>query len=294
MDAKQAASLRAPFPPEAIGKLPKGGAMLDFVGHAAWTARLLQVDPEWSWEPMAYDMGGLPLFDGGDNLWIKLTICGVTRIGVGDGKSPKECIGDAIRNAAMRFGVALDLWAKEDLHAMDAARGTEAPAERPPATRTTSRRIVADAPAPVEPSAPDPAMSAPDADGITPKQLKAIHAGMGEAGLGERVAGLAFLSEVLGREVTTSKDLSKVDAGKVMDQLTEINQGIAPTDATPAVTNPNTELLAEIGALADKTPGGRKSVAADWAETHEGEHLRDATDLGGLELLRDDLQASAS
>ena len=34
--------------------------------------------------------------------------------------------------------------------------------------------------------------------------------------------------------------------------------------------NPNAELLAEIGALADKTPGGRKQVAADWAETHEG------------------------
>jgi len=66
------------------------------------------------------------------------------------------------------------------------------------------------------------------------------------------------------------------------------------TDATPVVTNPNAELLAEIGALADKTPGGRKSVAADWAETHEGESLRDATDLGGLELLRDDLKASAA
>ncbi len=28
----------------------------------------------------------------------------------------KECIGDAIRNAAMRFGVALDLWSKADRH----------------------------------------------------------------------------------------------------------------------------------------------------------------------------------
>jgi len=65
-------------------------------------------------------------------------------------------------------------------------------------------------------------------------------------------------------------------------------------DTTPVVTNPNTELLAEIGALADKTEGGRKAVAADWAETHEGESLRDATDLGGLELLRDDLKASAA
>lgn len=66
-------------------------------------------------------------------------------------------------------------------------------------------------------------------------------------------------------------------------------------EATPTpATNPNAELLAEIGALADKTPGGRKAVAADWAESHEGESLRDATDLGGLELLRDDLKVRAA
>ena len=66
-------------------------------------------------------------------------------------------------------------------------------------------------------------------------------------------------------------------------------------ESAPAPTaNPNAELLAEIGALADKTEGGRDGALADWAETHEGEHLRDATDLGGLELLRDDLKASAA
>ncbi len=107
--------LREPFPRSAIGKLPKGGIMLDFVGHAAVTDRLLAVDPEWTWEPLALDERGLPALDGKNNLWIKLTVCGVTRIGVGDGSTAKECIGDALRNAAMRFGVALDLWAKEDL-----------------------------------------------------------------------------------------------------------------------------------------------------------------------------------
>jgi len=49
-------------------------------------------------------------------LWIRLTIAGVTRPGFGCGKNAREAISDAIRNAAMRFGVALDLWAKEDLH----------------------------------------------------------------------------------------------------------------------------------------------------------------------------------
>lgn len=105
------ARLREPFPPDQIGKLPKGNTFLDYVGHADLTARLLDVDPFWTWEPFALDQHGLPAIVGG-NLWIRLTVCGVTRIGVGDGKSDKERIGDALRNAAMRFGAALDLWAK--------------------------------------------------------------------------------------------------------------------------------------------------------------------------------------
>ena len=130
MTADKATALRRPFPPESVGKLPKGGQMLDFVGHAAVTDRLLAVDPEWTWEPFALDANGLPSVTASGNLWIRLTVCGVTRIGVGDGKNAKECIGDAIRNAAMRFGVGLDLWAKENLveFAQAAARnviGTE-------------------------------------------------------------------------------------------------------------------------------------------------------------------------
>lgn len=135
------AKLRRPFPPERIEKLPKplwkgawdtgskghckdcGGyhvlantIHLDYVGHANATDRLLEVDPLWDWEPLAYTADGLPLFDRSGGLWIKLTIRGVTRLGYGDGSGPKEIIGDAIRNAAMRFGLALDLWAKIDLH----------------------------------------------------------------------------------------------------------------------------------------------------------------------------------
>lgn len=136
-------ALREPFPPNQINKLPKpykkdsekgncsvcGGyhglpaAHLDYVGHAALTARLLDVDPEWKWEPMGVDERGLPALDSSGGLWIRLTVCGVTRIGYGDaqgktgGDGMKERIGDALRNAAMRFGAALDLWHKGDLYA---------------------------------------------------------------------------------------------------------------------------------------------------------------------------------
>ena len=146
------ALLRVPFEARLISKLPKpskaqtealranfklgqrcaicGGwhqpdvVHLDYVGHAALTDRLLDADPAWSWEPLALHEG-LPAIDPLGGLWIKLTVCGVTRLGYGDAQGKegpnaiKECIGDALRNAAMRFGAALDLWHKGDLHGDD-------------------------------------------------------------------------------------------------------------------------------------------------------------------------------
>lgn len=168
-------NLRKPFPDHQISKLPKesrkqiderkadrskvvfncrvcGGihhkdaVHLDYVGHAALTDRLLDTDITWSWEPLAFDANGLPALDRNGGLWIKLTVAGVTRLGYGaaDGKqggdAVKEIIGDALRNAAMRFGAALDLWHKGDLHAddepvtdrvADAEHYTPAPRQRP-------------------------------------------------------------------------------------------------------------------------------------------------------------------
>lgn len=166
------AILRKPFLPAQVGKLPKitcrdcsrsrekscerhqkqncrvcnnwmstAHIHVDYVGHAAVTARLLEADPDWSWVPAYRDvnpavlagavasgnpevvrmvMENSPPLQAIDGMWIALTICGVTRLGYGtdDRGGPdhdKILIGDAIRNAAMRFGVALDLWSKEDI-----------------------------------------------------------------------------------------------------------------------------------------------------------------------------------
>jgi hypothetical protein len=130
------ALLREPFPANQISKLPKGGVMLDYVGHAAATHRLLDADPHWNWEPLAMTPDGMPARDADGGMWIKLTVCGVTRLGYGSapnkkgGDAIKELIGDAIRNAAMRFGLALDLWHKGDLHAAATATDDEKPDER--------------------------------------------------------------------------------------------------------------------------------------------------------------------
>jgi|SRR5664279_2677421 len=147
------AKLREPFAPELIGKLPRVVCKnctdnkrerhcdkhkmvqckvcnnwisekhihLDYINHGLVTDRILKVDPAWTWGPMAQTPDGLPILDGNGGLWIRLTVGGVTRPGYGDaqGKSGpnaiKEAIGDGIRNAAMRFGVGLELWAKADL-----------------------------------------------------------------------------------------------------------------------------------------------------------------------------------
>jgi hypothetical protein len=235
MDEKQAAALRKPFPAGAIGKLPKpyskdapkahcnecGGyhgmpaVHLDYVGHAATTDRLLQVDPGWNWEPLAVDERGHPAVDGGGNLWIKLTVAGVTRLGVGDGKSAKECIGDAIRNAAMRFGVALDLWAKEDLHAMAEERGQPEPEVEKPATRKMSRK---------------PAEPAPVTDALVSKpQLAKIHAQLTDLGITDRENGLAILTDYAERKepLESSKALTRAEASRVIKRLDEdITAGI--------------------------------------------------------------------
>jgi hypothetical protein len=118
---QQHKKIRCPESPKGCGQwITEKHMHVDFVGHANVTHRLLEVDPEWTWEPMAFGQNGLPALDGNGGLWIRLTVAGVTRIGYGaaEGKTGenaiKEAIGDAIKIAAMRFGVGLDLWRKEE------------------------------------------------------------------------------------------------------------------------------------------------------------------------------------
>ena len=120
MNPEQAQALRAPFANDLIETRTIAGRSISYLNHAIVTDRLIQVDPNWSWEPMGINLDGTPVIDGVGGLWIRLTICESTRIGYGASDAHqkgadaiKSAISDAIKNAAMRFGVALDLWGME-------------------------------------------------------------------------------------------------------------------------------------------------------------------------------------
>jgi len=108
--------------PKIVGKLPKAGMQLDFVGHADVTKMLIEIDPEWTWEPVAFDANGLPAYrveNGMAHMAGWLTVQGVRRLGIGSvmHNKPdllKELISDFIRNSAMRFGICLALWTKQE------------------------------------------------------------------------------------------------------------------------------------------------------------------------------------
>ena len=62
----------------------------------------------------------------------------------------------------------------------------------------------------------------PRADGPTSPQMKMMGALMREVGLSDRDAVLQYVSGVIGREVESRNDLTKPEAGKVIDALTEL------------------------------------------------------------------------
>lgn len=151
--------------PETVSQLDKNGVLLDYVGHAEITRILIEIDPEWTWEPVAWEggrpathlqIGKLKKRDGTTieiptvTMWGRLTLLGVTRPAVGSVEAhkadlDKELVSDFLRNAAMRFGISLALWAK--------------------------------GPAPQRRTAPSaPSASAPSGDGPSDAQLKLLRA----------------------------------------------------------------------------------------------------------------------
>ena len=161
--------------PKIVGKLPKGGQQLSFVGHADITKMLIEVDSSWTWEPVAFDTDGLPAYrveNGMAHMAGWLTIHGVRRLGIGSvtHNKPdllKELASDFLRNAAMRFGICLALWTKQEWEDLGGTPSSVAPA------RNTGQRAITSQPAePVDADAP-----------LTQEQIEAFNAACGKAEL---------------------------------------------------------------------------------------------------------------
>ena len=97
----------------------------------------------------------------------------------------------------------------------------------PPAPREGAARMRAA----LAPVAPDPVadpvedvqdaevVDDPPTDLITAAQSRAMHAALTSAGLADRATGLAYIAEIIGRVVETSKELTRGEASAVIDAL---------------------------------------------------------------------------
>jgi len=132
--------------PKIVGKLPKGGMQLDFVGHADITRILIEIDPMWSWEPCGW-VNGRPhvhVENGMATMWARLTVHGKPMLGVGSVRADKaeldkELVGDFLRNAAMRFGISLALWTKQEWE--DLGSKPVAPVKKPAKAKAVAQIV---------------------------------------------------------------------------------------------------------------------------------------------------------
>lgn len=262
MLAKLHATSRIP-PADLVGKLDKGYGALDYLGHAAVTDILLATDPLWDWEPVAWTDRGMPAVvldkDGWPvGMWIRLTVHGHARLGYGTcrpGKEEaiKELIGDALRNAAMRFGVGLSLWAKEEWSDLaEDSRVEERP--QPPTTRgrTNSANVVS-----AEENEPRPGNNSPtlpmasDSQPAPPrrraksepllKQDQALAKQAGDLGLDDETRRDVIHAITKGR-TRSGKDLEPAEVIWVATAYEELASGVVELrydpDGTPRIGKP--------------------------------------------------------
>lgn len=67
--------------------------------------------------------------------------------------------------------------------------------------------------------------------------------------------------------------------------------GSASVDADARAGHEAARLIAEVAELTQRLGIDPNQIVADWMDSHDGQHIKDATDVGALELLRDDLIA---
>lgn len=108
-------------PAELLSKLPKGKVDLDYMGHADITLALISIDPFYDYGWLTHPDGTMLIQDRGRRLvlegWVKVHGHVHRCVGTCEANKfepEKELIGDLLRNGAMRFGFATQLWSKAE------------------------------------------------------------------------------------------------------------------------------------------------------------------------------------
>lgn len=186
--------------PKIVGTIPRNGQALSYVSHADITRILIEVDPLWSWQPVEWVNGrpAIHVENGTATMWGTLTLLGKSMLGVGSVRADKqdqdkELIGDFLRNAAMRFGIAISLWSKQDwsdnttitsLPAVQAKRAEQAkpyvqnhPAKGVPSPKVVQEFMEDSEPTPDEVAEIAAAFNATPVENITPITRQAVSGG---------------------------------------------------------------------------------------------------------------------
>jgi hypothetical protein len=144
---QESEKLREPFPKAKIQTVNKKGTNLDYISHATVTRRLLEVDPNYTLKVAENPLTGEqriihdPLTGIPTTMCVELTIHGTTFQGYGsytpsmkqvdlnamiengekwsyqrDPDAYKKMFSDGLSTAAMRAGIALQLWDKTEIN----------------------------------------------------------------------------------------------------------------------------------------------------------------------------------
>jgi hypothetical protein len=161
-------------------------------------------------------------------------------------RASSECCRLIASDAILGLPYAAEELYDEDAAPLRAEQVTSAPAGAQPAARTTRRRTPP-ANKPVAntrpPTADQPPMDGPplpedeagddeqlpllepddDGDGVTKAQLTKLAVTLKEAGVTDRDRGLKLESILTGRDIGSSKDLTKLEASNIIDHLERLN-----------------------------------------------------------------------
>jgi hypothetical protein len=147
-----------------------------------------------------------------------LTVLGVSKEDVGEGDSLKAAFSDALKRAAVKFGVGRYLYRLPKVWADLDERGN---IKDPEAVKRALLGGEAEDTPPWE-DRPQPKRAAEEprpSGGITEAQLRYIHKLWKEIGGGDDIHDYA--SAVLGREVSSLKELTRQEASKLIEAMKE-------------------------------------------------------------------------